>query len=758
MLDTLRRIVQEVSSAANLEEALNIIVNRIKHAMNVDVCSIYLKSKTAQEYVLMASAGVDASAIGRVRLALGEGLVSLVGERGEPLNLDDALSHPSYIVFPETDRQNYYAFLGVPIIHHRAVMGVLLVRQQLKRKFDEQEEAFLVTAAAQLAGAIAHAESSGATAALLSKAGGRDWHLDGLPGAPGVCLGTVMVVYPPADLDSVPDRTVEDVEEEVNVFRAAVEVTRGDIEAFIEQAGKFTKEDKALFEAYLLMLDSDSIVGKTIERIRAGSWASGALRDTIHEHVRLFDAMEDAYLRERASDVRDLGRRILMCLQSGSRKAPPYPDRTVLVGEEISATMLAEVPRDRLVGVVSVKGSSSSHVAILANAFGIPAVVGLEDLPVARLDRCEIVVDGYRGRIYISPSPAVRVEYQRLAREEAHLAAELAELKQLPALTLDGFRMPLYVNMGLISDLALSLNSGAEGVGLYRTEFPYMVRDRFPGEEEQRLVYRQILTAFSPRPVVLRTLDIGGDKSLSYFPISEDNPFLGWRGIRVTLDHPDIFLAQLRAMLKANADIENLNILLPMVSSVGELDEAVGLIDRARRELSEEGINVARPRIGAMLEVPSTLFLIDALAKRADFFSIGTNDLTQYLLAVDRNNSRVARLYDSLHPAVLSVIKYAVDQAHYLGKPVGVCGEMAGDPLATLPLVGVGVDSLSMNVSSLGRVKWVIRNINHSDAQSAVKDLLKLEDSRSVRRYLESVLGDAGLGGALRTVTRPAAK
>ena len=754
MLETLRRIVQEVSSAGNLEEALSIIVHRIKHAMNVDVCSIYLKSKTTHEYVLMASDGVDPSAIGRVRMAIGQGLVSLVGERGEPLNLDDALSHPNYMVFPETDKQSYFAFLGVPIIHHRAVMGVLLVRQHLKRKFDEQEVAFLVTAAAQLAGGIAHAESSGSTSVWLAKNGARDWHLDGLPGAPGVCLGTVLVAYPPADLDSVPDRVIENIEDEVQVFLAAVEQTRLDIEVFIEQAGKFTREDKALFEAYLLMLNSDSIIGKTIERIRAGSWASGALRVTIAEHVRLFDEMEDVYLRERASDVRDLGRRILMCLQRGSRKAPPYPERTVLVGEEISATMLAEVPRDRLVGVVSVKGSSSSHVSILANAFGIPAVVGVEDLPVARLDRCEIVVDGYRGRIYISPSPAVRVEYQRLAREEAHLAAELAELKEAPATTLDGFRIPLYVNMGLISDLALSLNSGAEGVGLYRTEFPFMVRDRFPGEEEQRLVYRQILTAFSPRPVVLRTLDIGGDKSLSYFPINEDNPFLGWRGIRVTLDHPDIFLAQLRAMLKANMGLDNLNILLPMVSSMGELDEAIGLIDRARHELADEGITVPRPRIGAMLEVPSTMFMIEPMAKRVDYFSIGTNDLTQYLLAVDRNNSRVARLYDSLHPAVLAVMKQAVDKAHQAGKPVSVCGEMAGDPLATLPLVGIGVDSLSMNVSSLGRVKWVIRNIQRGDAQKVLADLLVLEDGRSVRKYLDSVLGDAGLSGALRSISR----
>lgn len=750
MLDTLRRIVQEVSSAANLEEALAIIVRRIKQEMAVDVCTIYLRDNQAQQYVLMASDGLAPGAVGRVRLALGEGLVSLVGERGEPVNLDDAYSHPRYKAFPQTDERKLHAFLGVPIIHHRNVMGVMLVRQHAKRRFDDREEAFLVTVAAQLAGAIAHAESSGATATLLGQHGLHEWYMDGLPGAPGVVVATALVVYPPADLDAVPDRTVDDPEKEIEVFRAAVARTRRDIEELISQLSQLAREDRALFEAYLLMLSSDSIVGRTIERIRAGSWASGALRETIKEHARLFDEMEDPYLRERASDVQDLGRRILVCLQSGERKTPPYPERTVLVGEEITATMLAEVPREKLAGVVSVKGSSSSHVAILANAFGIPAVVGVADLPVSRIDRRDVVVDGYRGRIYLSPSPTVKSEYRRLAREEAALVAGLAELRDLPAVTPDGCRIPLYVNMGLISDLALSLNSGAEGVGLYRTEFPFMVRDRFPGEEEQRLVYRQILKAFAPRPVVLRTLDIGGDKSLSYFPIHEDNPFLGWRGIRVTLDHPEIFLAQLRAMIKASEGLDNLHILLPMIASVAELEESAGLVHRAYAELCAEGFNVAKPKIGAMIEVPSAVFLIKAFAKHVDYFSIGTNDLTQYLLAVDRNNARVAGLYDSLHPAVLFVIQQVVEQARRCGKLVGVCGELAGDPAAAIALLAIGVNSLSMNVSSLGRVKWAIRNVSLAKAQSLLPELLATEDGRAVRRHLDEVLESAGLGGLVR--------
>jgi phosphotransferase system enzyme I (PtsP) len=747
MLDVLRRIVQEVSAAPDLEAALSVIVDRVKAAMAVDVCSVYLQDKTRRDYVLMATEGLNQQAVGLVRLPAGEGLVSMVAEREEPVNVEDAPGHERYRYFPEADEAHYHAFLGVPVIHHRQVMGVLVVQQRAMRRFAGEEESFLVTTAAQLAGAIAHAQIVGEVDALMASRGRTEGALDGLPGAPGIALGEIMVVYPAADLDAVPDRVIDDIENEVGVFQGAVIRVKHDIE---EMSRRLPREDKALFDAYLMMLDSDSIVGKTIQRIREGSWASGALRATINEHARIFDEMDDPYLRERAHDVRDLGRRILMCLQSGERSTPPYPDNTILVGDEISATMLAEVPHERLAGVVSIRGSSVSHVAILAKALGIPAVVGVDDLPVSRIDHCEAVVDGYRGRIYLSPSRAVRKEYQRLASEEAELTAGLEELRDEPAETVDGYRVPLYANTGLISDLVPSLNCGAEGIGLHRTEFPFMVRDRFPGEDEQCETYRQILEAFAPRQVVLRTLDIGGDKSLSYFPIKEDNPFLGWRGIRVTLDHPEIFLAQLRAMLRAAIGLDNLHILFPMVSSLDEVDEAVGLLKRAYDELLDDGAAVTMPRVGVMIEVPSAVYLMDAMARRVDFFSIGTNDLTQYLLAVDRNNVQVASLYDFLHPAVLAAVHHTVETAHRNGKPVGVCGEMAGDPAAVILLLAMGVDSLSMSVSSLARIKWVVRNVSRQQTQQSLAAVLQMDDAREIRAHLDGLLEARGLGGLVR--------
>jgi len=352
--------------------------------------------------------------------------------------------------------------------------------------------------------------------------------------------------------------------------------------------------------------------------------------------------------------------------------------------------------------------------------------------------------------VHVEPRGALRSELERLVREEAQLSAELAELRDVPAITPDGARVHLYVNVGLLADMAPANHVGAEGIGLYRTEIPFQIRDNFPGEDEQTRIYREALQAYAPRPAVLRTLDVGGDKPLGYFPIVEDNPFLGWRGMRLTLDHPEIFLTQVRAMLRANVGLGNLHILLPMISGVGELDEALELIDRAHVELLEDGLNGAPVPIGVMIEVPSAVYQIDALAKRVDFLSVGTNDLTQYLLAVDRNNARVAPLYDSLHPAVLRALAAIVEGGRRAGRPVSVCGELAGDPLGALLLLGLGIDSFSMSAGSLPRIKRVIRSVPLVRARELSREALACERGDEVRGLLRAALKAHGLGGLIR--------
>jgi phosphotransferase system enzyme I (PtsP) len=755
MLDTLRRIIQEVTGARDLDQALEVIVTRVKKAMDVDVCSVYMVDREHRQHVLMASDGLNAKAVGMVRMKDNVGLISVVGEREEPVNLADAPGHPRYLYFPESGEEQFHSFLGVPIIHHRHLQGVLVVQRHAKKKFSEDSVTFLVTIAAQLAGAIAHAEASGGISGLTKENKNRKRNaapLQGQPGSPGVAIGTAVARFQVADLDSIPDRAVEDSKAEVALFKKAVNGVRKDIQSMLERMSKILPtEDRALFDAYLLMLEGSAITGDVVKRIKNGNWAPGALRETIAEHLRAFDAMEDTYLRERGEDVRDLGRRILSRLISNEPQTQKkYPMRTILVGEEITASMLAEVPTKRLVGIISVRGSSTSHVAILARAMGVSAVMGIDDLPVGQVDGRKIIVDGYTGRIYVDPPRSVRDEFRHLLREEEELSKELHELRDLPAITPDNVGIPLYVNSGLLADVTPSRRSGAEGIGLYRTEFPFMVRDRFPGEEEQFKIYRQVLKSFSPAPVTLRTLDVGGDKALPYFPIEEDNPFLGWRGIRISLDHPEIFLVQLRAMLRASSGLGNMNLLFPMINSVEEVDDALRLLRRAYHELIDAGVSISMPRVGVMIEVPSAVYQVRELARRVNYLSVGTNDLTQYLLAVDRNNARVAGLYDSLHPAVIRALQQIVDGARAEKTPVSVCGEMAGDPAAAILLLGMGIDNLSMSAANLPRVKWVIRSFTRRRARSLLKEALSFEYAHSVRSYLNAALEDAGLGGLVR--------
>ncbi|MDH2201040.1 phosphoenolpyruvate--protein phosphotransferase [Ectopseudomonas oleovorans] len=748
MLNTLRKIVQEVNAAKDLKAALSIIVQRVKEAMGSQVCSVYLLDPETNRFVLMATDGLNKRSIGKVSMAPSEGLVGLVGSREEPLNLEDAASHPRYRYFAETGEERYASFLGAPIIHHRRVMGVLVVQQKERRQFDEGEEAFLVTMSAQLAGVIAHAEATGSIRGLGRQGKGvQEAKFVGVPGAPGVAVGTAVVVLPPADLNVVPDRSVDDIAAELELFDKALGWVREDMQELSEKlATQLRKEERALFDVYLMMLEDAALGNEVRKVIRTGQWAQGALRQVVLDHVKRFELMDDAYLRERASDVRDLGRRLLAYLQEERKTTLVYPDNTILVSEELSPAMLGEVPEGKLAGLISVTGSGNSHVAIFARAMGIPTVMGVLDLPYSKIDGIKLIVDGYHGEVFTNPSELLSKQYAEVVEEERQLTEGLDALRALPCETLDGHRMPLWVNTGLLADVARAQQRGAEGVGLYRTEVPFMINERFPSEKEQLATYREQLQAFHPLPVTMRTLDIGGDKALSYFPIKEENPFLGWRGIRVTLDHPEIFLVQTRAMLKASEGLNNLRILLPMISGIQELEEALHLIHRAWGEVRDEGIDVPLPPIGMMIEIPAAVYQTRELARQVDFLSVGSNDLTQYLLAVDRNNPRVADLYDFLHPAVLQALQKVVNDAHLEGKPVSICGEMAGDPAAAVLLLAMGFDSLSMNATNLPKVKWLLRQITQSKARELLGQVMTMDNPHLIYSTLHLALRNLGLG------------
>ena len=758
MLNSLRSIVQEVNAAANLTEVLNIAARRVKEVMKVGSCSIFLYEPDKGQHVLRATDGFRQESVGQVKIPQGLGLVGLVATKEEPINLEKASEHPSYAYYPETGEERYTSFLGAPIIHHRKVLGVVFVQQKRQRRFDESEEAFLVTICAQLAGAIAHAEATGELRDQLTKPRSDklteavETVLDGVPSAPGIAIGTAVLVAAPADLRAVARRYVDDVAPELELFKQAIRHTKEDLHNLDSNlVDKLSSSERALFGVYISMLDDHTLSDEVTHLIKEQHLSGqSAWAQVIREHVRNFERMEDPYLRERASDVRDLGRRVLAHLQQSQPREIEYPDNTILIGEELAAPMLADVPHDKLAGMISVRGSRNSHMAILGRALGVPTVMGAVDLPLAELDGCELVVDGHRGRIVANFSEQVRASYSQQREEEALLAADLEVLRDEPCITSDQHRIGLWVNTGLRIDTMLSLDRGAEGVGLYRTEVPFMMHERFPSEEEQRQIYREQLEMFAPRPVTMRTLDIGGDKALPYFPIEEANPFLGWRGIRVTLDHPEIFLSQVRAMMKASEGLNNLRIMLPMISNIPELTCALELIHRAFDELTkEEGHSLTMPLLGAMIEVPAAVYQVAEIARRVDFLSVGTNDLTQYLLAVDRNNSRVADLYHAFHPALLSALKIIVEGARRENCQISVCGEMAGDPLGAVLLVGMGYQVLSMSSANLLRVKSILRQISHQEACKLADASQQLPDSFAVVEYLQSQLLRPGIQSLL---------
>jgi len=747
IIHRLQRIIQMLGRASDVDEALVMITESLIDDLNVDACTIYLAREDDPEVlVLRANSGLNPAIIGQVELRYGEGIIGTVAERAEVINLVDATEHEKFLLVPESGETEFPVFLGVPIMAHGDVVGIIAT-QRVDTAFTEDEEAYLTTLAAQLATSIERAQSLGRLGEATSS------HvLRGVAGAPGIAIGEAVVLNRGIDFESVPDRKGGEIDAELAVFRQAVSKVCNELD---EQAEKMrvalSEEEAALFVAYAQMLSGGSLIDDTEKRILSGNWAQSSWRDTVVEHAYVFEQMEDRYLAERANDIRDLGLRVLRKLMIEQSQAPEFPESAILVGDEINATDLADVPLDRLAGIVSTRGSSSSHVAILAHALGIPAVMGVPGLPLKQLEAVKLIVDGFGGLAFANPDRRILGEYENYINEEAAIEQDLLEIKNLPAVTADGHPIRLLVNTGLMTDYTPSLYSGAEGVGLYRTEIPFQIRDRFPTEEEQYEIYRGVLSAFKGMPVALRTLDVGGDKPLDYFPIAEANPFLGWRGIRVTLDHPEIFLTQLRAMLRANVDIHNLQILLPMISGRTELKESLILISRAHNEIEEEqGKAICLPKIGAMIEVPSAVYQIEDICSLADFVSIGTNDLTQYLLAVDRNNENVAELYSSLHPAVLKSMHQIVQGASLTNTPVSVCGELAGDPIGVMVLLGMGIDTLSMSVGSLLRVKKIIRSFSAAELTALLKQAICLPDASAIRDFYAGKLDDRDLGGLIR--------
>lgn len=753
MLNHLRRVTQTISIAENQQQMLELLVSEVCVALGVDACSVYVADDNLEYFVLTAAQGLPAECKGQTKVAYKQGLLSLIGQSDESFQLDNPEPEPSIENIPEIKNLKFKAFLGVPIIHRRKLFGILVVQQNKARRFEIDEETFLISLAAQISPALSRSNSE--QLFDLNKNQGMSRNLQGIAASPGIAVGCAQVIFPSENIHVIPDRKADNINKELRALSAAVQATHNQLQEMCEQMqGKVSEEEVSLFKAYQQILGSKGLAEEVAEVIRQGYWAATALRKVVQNHLREFKTMQDPYLRERGSDLEDLANRVLTHLLSSNTSEQKVKPGSIVVCGNITAGMIAEIPMENVKGIVSLKGSATSHAAILAKALGIPAIMGLEACPITRMDGKQLILDGYKGTLYVAPEKHLLDEYNQLLTEEEKLNLQLTEAESLPNATKDGLLISLLINNSLGVDAEKVRNINVDGIGLFRTEISFMQLEKFPSEDQQTQMYRQIMQDFENLPVTIRTLDIGGDKQLNYFPIKEDNPFLGWRGVRISLDHPEIFLVQLRAIFRASVNRNGLKLALPMVSTTEELNGCIALIDKAFYQVQESLNNqndfLHRPQIGLILEVPASVFQLENFAKRIDFISVGTNDLIQYLMAVDRSNLRVKNLYSHFQPAVLRVLKQIAVKCHELKLSAQICGEMAADPLAAIVLIGMGYYDLSMNIGSITKVRRCISQFTLAEMQQLVVDCEAFETESATKQHLIDMMESRGLGGLIR--------
>lgn len=748
-MSSLTGIIKKISLISDPIDQVSEIVNSVCSTIHVDVCSLY-RSNYKNEFVLLASHGLNTHQ--PVIIPPSKGLVGTVCQTRHPLNIKNAQLHPDFQYFPNTKEEKFNSFCGVPLVRHGEVIGVLTVQGKKAKKISDNYEAFLVTLASQLALIIADIPDN-----LHSKINENDRFM-GVIGSSGIAIGLVKLCDDD-HLMSVIDEKSIGIEADIGKWNHLLKATIENINNEKSALGSDISEAiSGIFDAYQMLLSDQTLTDKIIEEIHGGHSLITAIKHSIGYFSDVFLAMDDPYLQAKHEDILHLGNKLLQIwkvnrdldnLKNSENISDLSDSPIVLVGRHISVLDIAKIPLKKLVGIICYDGSALSHTAVLANALGIPTVMGVRE--IKNLQESEqIIVDGNIGQAIRYPSVNIIKRYECLIIKERSFSTHLDKLQKLKAKTLDGTYIKLLTNTGLLADIMPGVKSGAEGIGLYRTEIPFMIRENFPTEDEQVDVYRHVFQAYPNLPIYVRTLDVGGDKQLPYYPISgEDNPALGWRGIRFILDNVQLLMTQIRAIIRASEGKDNLYILLPMVSSTQELDQFILVLNDACQQLRLEGLKLVRPKLGIMVEVPAAISQIELWRDKIDFISIGSNDLSQYLLALDRNNAQVAKHYDHVHPAVIREISRIATISKQCNLPLSVCGEMASDPIAVLLLIGMGIRSLSMSSSKLPRIKWLIRSINISAAELFFQESILLDDVTNIRALGEGLLGTLKLNELL---------
>jgi len=742
----LRRLREVMAEPVSAQERLDKIVVLIAANMVAEVCSVYVLRVDAT-LELYATEGLNREAVHRTVMQGDEGLVGLVASQASAINLSNAQAHPAFSFRPETGEEIYHSFLGVPILRAGNTLGVLVVQNRARRTYSEEEVEALQTTAMVLAEMIASGELSALALPGAEPAARHSVHLKGSALSEGIALGHVVLHEPRV---VVTNFIADNVPKELEHLRGAIETLQSSLDEMLEHGDVVEGgEHRDVLEAYRMFAHDRGWVHKLEEAVMTGLTAEAAVERVQSDTRARMLRQTDPFLRERLHDLDDLANRLMRQL-TGRDHAPSresLPENAILVARSMGPAALLDYDRKRLRGLVLEEGGPHSHVAIVARALGIPTVGEIDNATGIADPGDAIIVDGTAGDLHIRPLPDMEAAYAERVRLRARRQLQYQSLRDRPCITKDGQEIALLLNAGLTVDLPHIEDTGAGGIGLFRTELQFMVAPNFPRTSEQYTLYRAVLDAAGDKPVTFRTLDIGGDKVLPYMRnIEEENPALGWRAIRLGLDRPGLLRTQLRALLRA-AGSRALKIMFPMISTVEEFDQARELVERELTHLRRHGHKLPEEvEVGSMVEVPSLLYQLDELLERADFLSVGSNDLVQFLYAIDRGNPRVSGRFDALSAPVLRALKDIVDKAREHKKPVTVCGELASLPLGALALAAIGYRSLSLAPSAVGPVKAMLLDLDCGNAAAFLNPVIERgSHGSSIRTQLEKFAADNGL-------------
>jgi phosphotransferase system enzyme I (PtsP) len=739
----LKRIRDLMAAGGSGQERLNQIVKFIASDMVAEVCSIYLV-RGGEQLELFATEGLKQEAVHKTRLAMGEGLVGDIAAHARPLALADAQSHANFAYRPETGEEIYHSLMGVPILRGGRTLGVVVVQNRTFREYTEEEIETLQTIAMVLAELVAGGLNVAAGAGDLGPAPTAlgTMRLDGLRLSDGIAVGRAVLHQPRITIRQM---VAENIDAELKRLADAVSSMHLALDAMIERTDFADSEQREVLESYRMFAEDHGWLTRIREAVESGLTAEAAVQKVQEDTRARMSQIADPYLRERLADLEDLGNRLLQHLLGDWTAAEELPEEAVIVARNLGPAELLDYDRKKLRAVLLEEGSPTSHVAIIAQALDLPVLGRVRDV-LAKIDPGDtIIVNAEQSHAILRPSEDVRDAMASAIQARAIRQASYEGLRDQPAVTRDGVNISLNLNAGLLIELDHLAATGAEGVGLYRTEIPFMIRTSFPDVEAQVDIYRRVLDKAAGKPVVFRTLDIGGDKHLPYLEESlDENPAMGYRAIRLALDKPLMLREQLRAMLRAAAG-RRLDVMFPMVAEVAEFDEARALLELELERERRRGRPIPETlRVGTMIEVPALFWQLSALCERVDFLSVGSNDLLQFLFASDRGNPQLADRYDALSPPVLSFLAALAEQSAALNKPLTLCGDMASKPLEAMTLVGLGFRSLSMPAAAIGPVKEMVRRLELAPLGRYVKGLMRLPD-HSVREKLRVYAQDHGV-------------